>query len=110
MIYEWDEDFTIRHLVMPNHLQCCTYPVLEWVADNMRDATVNIMDQYHPDNFCDPRSPKYRKEYIQISRRPTSEEILQAFAYAKALGLNFESLSYEKNTTVCDCDSAPQRI
>ncbi len=99
MIYEWGEDFTIRHLVMPNHVECCTRPVLEWIADNMPDAPVNLMDQYHPDNFCDRRSPKYREEYVQISRRPTSREILQAFRYAKKLGLNFESLSYEKNTT-----------
>jgi putative pyruvate formate lyase activating enzyme len=98
-IYEWGEDFTIRHLVMPNHVECCTRPVLEWIADNMPDAPVNIMDQYHPDNFCDPRGSRYRKEYVQISRRTTSEEILRAFAYAKDLGLNFESLSYEKNTT-----------
>jgi putative pyruvate formate lyase activating enzyme len=99
MIYEWGEDFTIRHLVMPNHVECCTRPVLEWIAENMPDAPVNIMDQYHPDNLCDPRSPKYRKEYVQISRRSTRQEILEAFRYAKDFGLNFESLSYEKNTT-----------
>jgi putative pyruvate formate lyase activating enzyme len=99
MIYDWGEDFTIRHLVMPNHVECCTRPVLEWIAENMPDAPVNIMDQYHPDNFCDPRSPKYRKEYVQISRRSTRQEILEAFGYAKDFGLNFESLSYEKNTT-----------
>jgi putative pyruvate formate lyase activating enzyme len=99
MIYDWSEDFTIRHLVMPNHVECCTRPVLEWIADNMPDAPVNIMDQYHPDNFCDPRSPKYHTEYVQISRRTTRREILQAFRCAKELGLNFESLSFEKNTT-----------
>ncbi|MGH9882100.1 MAG: radical SAM protein, partial [Pyrinomonadaceae bacterium] len=79
MIYDWGDDFTIRHLVMPNHVECCTRPVLEWIAENMPDAPVNIMDQYHPDNFCDPRSPKYRKEYVQISRRSTRQEILEAF-------------------------------
>jgi uncharacterized Fe-S radical SAM superfamily protein PflX len=99
MIYEWNEDFTIRHLVMPNHVECCTRPVLEWIAETMPDVPVNIMDQYHPDNFCDPRSSKYNKKYAEIARRPTSQEILQAFRYAKELGLNFESLSFEKNTT-----------
>ncbi len=99
MLYDWGEDFTIRHLVMPNHVECCTRPVLEWIAKNMPDAPVNIMDQYHPDNLCDPRSPKYREEYVQISRRSTRQEILEAFGYAKDFGLNFESLSYEKNTT-----------
>jgi putative pyruvate formate lyase activating enzyme len=98
-IYDWGEDFTIRHLVMPNHVECCTRPVLEWIAENMPDVPVNVMDQYHPDNLCDPRSPKYRKEYVQISRRSTRQEILEAFRYAKDFGLNFESLSCEKNTT-----------
>jgi putative pyruvate formate lyase activating enzyme len=99
MIYEWGEDFTIRHLVMPNHVECCTRPVLEWIAENMPDVPVNVMDQYHPDNFCDPRSAKYNPKYEELSRRPTSQEILRAFAYARELGLQFESLSYEKNAT-----------
>ena len=29
-IHGWGEDFTIRPLVMPNHVECCTYPVLDW--------------------------------------------------------------------------------
>ena len=29
LIAEWGEDFSIRHLIMPNHVQCCTFPVLE---------------------------------------------------------------------------------
>ncbi len=98
-IYDWGEDFTIRHLVMPNHVECCTLPVLQWIAETMPDAPVNIMDQYHPDNCCDPCGAKYDRKYEEIARRPTSQEVLQAFRYAKELGLRFESLSYEKNTT-----------
>ena len=99
LIYEWGEDFTIRHLVMPNHVECCTRPVLEWIAEAMPDVPVNIMDQYHPDNCCEPGTPKYNEQYAAIARRPTRQEILEAFRYAKDLGLRFESLSYEKNTT-----------
>ena len=99
MIYDWGEDFTIRYLVMPNHVECCTRPILEWIAQTMPDVPVNIMDQYHPDNFCDPGSSKYNKKYEEISRRTTSQEVLQAFHYAQELGLHFESISYEKNTT-----------
>lgn len=99
MIHDWGEDFTIRHLVMPNHVECCTYPVLEWVADTIPDAPVNIMDQYHPDNFCNPNSSKYSEKYADLSRGPTSDEILRAFRHARKLGVRFESLSYEKNTT-----------
>jgi putative pyruvate formate lyase activating enzyme len=98
-IYEWGEDFTIRHLVMPNHVECCTRPVLEWIAKHTPDVPVNVMDQFHPDNFCDPHSPRFDPKYRELARRPTRAEILEAFRYAKELGLRFEALSYEKNTT-----------
>jgi putative pyruvate formate lyase activating enzyme len=98
-IHDWGEEFTIRHLIMPEHVECCTRPVLEWIAENMPDAPVNIMDQYHPDNFCEPRHPKYQQKYQALSRRPSPREILRAFGYAKELGLRFESLSYEKNVS-----------
>jgi putative pyruvate formate lyase activating enzyme len=99
LIHEWGEEFTIRHLVMPNHVECCTAPVLKWVAENMPDAPVNIMDQYHPDTFCDPGNPKYNSKYQDLTRRITREELRQAFRYGKELGIRFESLSYEKNST-----------
>lgn len=96
-IHDWGEDFTIRHLVMPGHVECCTLPVLQWIAGNMPDAPVNIMDQYHPDNFCDPGHPKYNEKYRALTRRITREELMRAFRYARELGVRFESLSCEKN-------------
>ena len=42
-------EVTIRHLVLPNHIECCSFPILEWVAKNIKDkCIVNIMDQYYP--------------------------------------------------------------
>ncbi len=98
-IHDWREDFTIRHLIMPNHVESCTRPVLEWIAETVPDVPVNVMDQFHPDNLCDPCTPKYDQKYEPIARRPTSGEVRQAFRYARDLGLRFESLSYEKNAT-----------
>ncbi|MBV9178191.1 MAG: pyruvate formate lyase activating enzyme [Nitrososphaeraceae archaeon] len=97
LIHEWGEDFVIRHLIMPNHVECCTKPVLEWIARNMPEVPINIMDQYYPDNLCDPSSSKYRERYGEIARSPTKEEIVRAYQYAKDLSLNFEALSYEKS-------------
>jgi putative pyruvate formate lyase activating enzyme len=97
LIHEWGEDFIIRHLVMPNHVECCTKPVLEWIAINMPEVPINIMDQYYPDNLCDPSSSKYRERYSEIARSPTKEEIITSYQYAKDLGLNFEALSCEKS-------------
>jgi putative pyruvate formate lyase activating enzyme len=99
LLHDWGEEFTIRHLVMPNHVECCTRPVLEWIAAHVPEAPVNIMDQYHPDNFCAPGSAKFNEKYADIARAPSRSEILQAFRHAKQLGLRFEALSYEKNMT-----------
>lgn len=97
LIHEWGEDFAIRHLIMPNHVECCTKPVLDWIARNMPEVPINIMDQYYPDNLCDSSSSKFRERYSEISRPPTEEEIIRSYQYAKDLGLNFETLSFEKS-------------
>jgi len=94
---DWGEDLTIRHLVMPGHVECCTLPVLDWIAAQMPGVAVNIMDQYHPDNYCDPASAKFVERYRPLARRPRRNEILDAFRHAKARGLRFESMSYERN-------------
>jgi putative pyruvate formate lyase activating enzyme len=95
LIAEWGEDFTIRHLVMPNHVECCTFPVLEWIAEYVRAAPVNVMAQFHPDNFCDPASAKYRDRYGEIARRPTWTELEDSWHRAGELGLSFETASFE---------------
>jgi putative pyruvate formate lyase activating enzyme len=97
LIHEWKEDFVIRHLIMPNHVDCCTKPILDWIAKNMPEVPINIMDQYYTDNLCDTMSTKYRERYSEISRCPTREEIARSYQYAKDLNLNFETLSLEKS-------------
>jgi putative pyruvate formate lyase activating enzyme len=97
LIHEWGEDFVVRHLIMPNHVECCTKPVLNLIARNMPEVPINIMDQYYPDNLCDSSSPKYRERYSELARSPTEEEIIRSYQYAKDLGLNFETLSCEKS-------------
>jgi len=96
LLKEWGENFTIRHLVMPNHVECCTYPVLEWIAEHVPAAPVNVMAQFHPDNFCDPGSAKYRNKYSEIARRPTSAELNASWDRARELGLNFEATTFER--------------
>lgn len=96
LIYEWGGDLVIRHLIMPNHIECCTKPVLGWIAKNMPSALVNIMDQYHPDYACDSPLPTYDPKYKEISRCPTDDEIEESYNYARKLGLRFELISLEK--------------
>ena len=98
LIPGWGEDFTIRHLVMPNHVECCTYPVLDWIAETMPDVPVNIMDQYHPDTYTDPCNPRYEARYADIARRLTGDEVRDSYRYAERLGLKYETITHEKNT------------
>ena len=74
-------DMLIRHLVMPNHIRCCTEPVLKWISKNTPQALVNIMAQYRPEyKAC---------EYDDISRPLKTSEHRDALEIARELGLNF---------------------
>jgi len=43
-------EILIRHLVLPNHLECCTKRIFEWVGKNLDNKIrLNIMGQYHPE-------------------------------------------------------------
>ncbi len=77
-----DSELVIRHLVLPNHFECCTKPILEFISENFKDkAVVNIMDQYRPE---------YRaKEHEDINRRLKHEEFEKVIELAEKLGINF---------------------
>ncbi len=75
-------DMIIRHLVLPNHLDCCTKPVLEWISRNTPYAVVNVMDQYRPEHLV----LKYPEKYREISRRLSYREIDEAYGYARRAG------------------------
>lgn len=73
-------DMIIRHLVLPNHVECCSKPILKWIIENLGKKTVvNIMGQYRP---------VYRAgEFPEIMRYPGHEEMEEAVNYAKSIGL-----------------------
>lgn len=77
-----DSELVIRHLVLPNHIKCCTKPVLDFVADNFKDnVIVNIMNQYRPEYNAE--------QYKDINRCLKDGEFEGAIKYAEKLGLNF---------------------
>ena len=98
LLDDWGEDYSIRHLVMPNHVECCTHPVLEWIAEHVPAAPVNVMAQFRPDNFCDPASAKYRDKYAEIARRPSHAELDRSWRRARELGLKFETTTFERRS------------
>lgn len=88
-ICESGDPIIIRHLVLPNHIDCCTRPVLTWISANCSNALVNVMEQYRPEYLVLRNPEKYR----DISRRPTREEVEEAYSIAKKLRLDFEDVS-----------------
>ena len=82
-------DIIVRHLVLPNHLDCCTIPLLNWIAKNLPRALVNIMQQYRPEYLV----ARYPNRYKEIARRPTRAEMERAYAEAQKLGIVYEPVS-----------------
>jgi putative pyruvate formate lyase activating enzyme len=75
-----DAELIIRHLVMPGHLECCTHPILKWIAENLgKNVRVNVMDQYRPCYLAD--------RFPEINRPLTAEEYQQAVRFAEEAGL-----------------------
>lgn len=75
-----DAELIIRHLVLPNHVECCTRPVLEWIAENLGSMVrTNIMPQFRPE---------YRAhEFEELRRKITADEMDAALRIAKEAGL-----------------------
>ncbi len=73
-------ELIIRVLVLPNHLECCTKPILNWIAQNLgRETRVNVMFQYRPE---------WRAyEIPELRRRLIRDEMDRAIKLAKEAGL-----------------------
>lgn len=82
-------DMIIRHLVMPGHMECCTRPILYWIAQNCPRALVNVMSQYRPDHLV-LREPE---KFSEIARRLTMQDIQAARDCADGLGLVWRPVS-----------------
>jgi len=70
----------LRHLVMPNHIECCSKPIMEWISENIPNSVVNIMAQYRPEHKA--------FEFEDISRPVSSDEFYDVKNYATKLGIN----------------------
>jgi len=84
-------DMIIRHLVLPGHVECCSIPVIRWIAENLpRDRVlVNIMDQYRPEHLV----AKYPRRWREIARPVSEDEVWRVRVEAERLGLVYEPVS-----------------
>jgi putative pyruvate formate lyase activating enzyme len=73
-------ELIVRILVLPNHLECCAKPILNWIAENLGTETrVNIMFQYRPEWLA--------HEIPELSRHLTHDEMENAIQLAKRAAL-----------------------
>ena len=79
----------IRHLVLPDHVECCSIPILDWIGNNLPNAMVNIMGQYRPHHMVRRHPEKYK----EITRRPSREEMMRVRAYADSININYKPVS-----------------
>jgi len=78
-------EIIIRHLVMPNHIECCSKPILDFVAKEVPKCVVNIMEQFRP---------LFRaSQYSEINRRSSPSEMHEVKNYADKLGILWEPVS-----------------
>lgn len=82
---EGSGEIIIRHLVMPGHVECCSKPILNYVAKEIPKCVVNIMGQYRPEYNA--------YKYPEINRRPTQKEMQDVKTYADKLGILYKPVS-----------------
>lgn len=77
-------DIIIRHLQLPGHFDCCTTPVLRWIAINTPNASVNLLNgQYRPAHLA--------HRFPELTKRLPRSEIERAYKLATELGLQLIS-------------------
>ncbi|MBE0428637.1 MAG: radical SAM protein [Thermoleophilia bacterium] len=72
-------ELMLRHLVLPGHLDCCTAPIMAWVARNLPGVRFNLMFQYRPEHEA--------HLHPGIDRSLTAEETVRARSLARDYGI-----------------------
>lgn len=74
-----DAEILLRHLVLPEHVDCCTRPAVKWVKENIPHVRFNPMFQYTPHYLA------YR--YPEMNRHLRAQEIERAVEIVLSSGL-----------------------
>jgi putative pyruvate formate lyase activating enzyme len=75
-LYRQDKTMIVRHLLMPGHHDCCTVPVLHWLADRP-NLQVSLLTQY--------LAPAHARG--ELAQGLTQAEVTRALQLAQRLGL-----------------------
>ena len=69
----------VRHLLLPNHLDCCFKPVIEWLSSSLPSVELSLFHQY---------IPLYQaREYPEIADSVDSETYQRAIDIAAGYGI-----------------------
>ncbi len=79
-VYREGKALLVRHLLMPGHFECCTVPVLHWLAERP-DIRVSLLTQY--------LAPAQARG--ELAETLTQADIDQAMALAQRLKLDLVS-------------------
>jgi putative pyruvate formate lyase activating enzyme len=82
-------EMIIRHLVLPGRIQADTYPILQWCAESVPKALVNVMGQYRPMYLV----KRYTEKYSEINRGISYQELTLAREKAEELGILWRPVS-----------------
>jgi putative pyruvate formate lyase activating enzyme len=72
-------ELIVRHLVLPNHKDCCSIPILKWFNEYIPGVAVNLMEQYRPEYKA--------KNYDEIDHPISTEQFLEVENYARQKNL-----------------------
>ena len=77
----------IRHLIMPNHVECCTKPVLDWIARNMRvlmafSANTTLAGGYGFGSVICPNKLVFNNEQIQFQANKSKSDGIRSIPHA----------------------------
>lgn len=72
-------EMIIRHLVIPGHVNCCSKPIIEWIAEVLPNIPVNLMNQYYPTYMA--------HKYSEINRYLSGGEYQEILRYAERIDL-----------------------
>jgi putative pyruvate formate lyase activating enzyme len=73
-------ELIVRHLLMPNHLDCCWRPVAAWLAREMEEVKVNLRTGFWP--------AWHSSRHAELRRGQNPQEADEARRHARRLGLN----------------------
>ena len=79
VLAEKNADVIIRHLVLPTHVECCTYQIMKWISETLKKSVVNMMFQYRPEYNA--------MEHPRIARYLTYEEKKRALDIAQEFSI-----------------------